>query len=84
LIYLKHDHILEHINNQYGVSKMAAKLRKTCSFRMLSTPEVKSDLFRLADKLGLSGADYIAALIAADVEGRVRWNSKSKTTRNAV
>lgn len=63
---------------------MAAKLKKTCSFRMLVTPTAKQHLFAQADKLELSGADYIAALIAADVEGRVRWDSKSETTRAAV
>lgn len=63
---------------------MAAKLKKTCSFRMLLTPTARQHLFAQADKLELSGADYIAALIAADVEGRVRWDSKSETTRAAV
>ena len=63
---------------------MAAKLKKTCSFRMLVTPAIKSVMVSQADKLELSGADYIAALIAADVEGRVRWDSKSETTRAAV
>ena len=63
---------------------MAAKLKKTCSFRMLATPDVKNDLFNQADKLDMSAADYIAALIAADAAGRVRWDSKSETTRAAV
>ena len=63
---------------------MAAKLKKTCSFRMLVTPTIKRAMVEQADKLELSGADYIAALIAADAAGRVRWNSKSETTRVAV
>jgi hypothetical protein len=64
--------------------EMAAKLKKTCSFRMLVTPTTKQRLFTQADKLELSGADYIAALIAADVAGRVRWDSKSETTHAAA
>ena len=63
---------------------MAAKLKKTSSFRMLATPTTKQNLFAQADKLELSGADYIAALIAADVEGRVRWDSKSEATHAAA
>ena len=63
---------------------MAAKLKKTCSFRMLATPEVKHDLFNQADKVNMSAADYIAALIGADVAGRVRWDSINKNTRVAV
>ncbi len=63
---------------------MAAKLKKTCSFRMLVTPTIKHAIVERSDKLELSGADYIAALIAADVAGRVRWDSKSKTTHAAV
>ena len=63
---------------------MAAKLKKTCSFRMLVTPAIKSVMVAQADKLELSGADYIAALIAADAAGRVRWNAKSENTRAAV
>ena len=63
---------------------MAAKLKKTCSFRMLVTPTIKRVMVEQADKLELSGADYIAALIAADAAGCVRWDSKSETTRAAV
>ena len=63
---------------------MAAKLKKTCSFRMLVTPTIKRAMVAQADKFGLSGADYIAALIAADAAGRVRWDSKSETTRASV
>ena len=63
---------------------MAAKLKKTCSFRMLVTPTIKRVMVEQADKLELSGADYIAALIAADAAGRVRWDSKSETTRASV
>ena len=63
---------------------MAAKLKKTCSFRMLVTPTAKQHLFARADKLELSGADYIAALIAADVEGRVRWDSRDENPRVAT
>lgn len=63
---------------------MAAKLKKTCSFRMLVTPTAKQNLFAQADKLELSGADYIAALIAADVEGRVRWDSRNNNLRFAT
>lgn len=57
---------------------MAAKLKKTCSFRMLVTPTAKKNLFAQADRLELSGADYIAALIAADAAGRVRWDSRNE------
>ena len=63
---------------------MAAKLKKTCSFRMLVTPAIKSVMVSQADKLELSGADYIAALIAADAAGRVRWDSKSENPRVAT
>ena len=63
---------------------MAAKRKKTCSFRMLVTPAIRQHLFAQADKLELSGADYIAALIAADVAGRVRWDSKNEVTSTAV
>ena len=63
---------------------MAAKLKKTCSFRMLVTPTIKHAMVVQADKRMMSGADYIAALIAADAAGRVRWDSKSETTRVAV
>ena len=63
---------------------MAAKLKKTCSFRMLATPTTKQNLFARADKMELSGADYIAALIAADVAGRVRWDSRDENPRVAT
>lgn len=63
---------------------MAAKLKKTCSFRMLVTPLTKQRLFAQADKLELSGADYIAALIAADAAGRVRWDSRNENPRVAT
>ena len=63
---------------------MAAKLKKTCSFRMLVTPAIKSVMVAQADKLELSGADYIAALIAADAAGRVRWDSRNENTRRVA
>ena len=63
---------------------MAAKLKKTCSFRMLVTPAIKRVMVAQADKLELSGADYIAALIAADAAGRVRWDSRNENTRRVA
>ena len=60
---------------------MAAKRKKTSSFRMLATPDTKEMLIRQADKADMSAADYIAALIAADASGRVVWGLKNKKTR---
>lgn len=57
---------------------MANKRKKTSSFRMLVTPEVKYMLTKKADEADMSAANYIAALVVADAAGRVRWDSKSK------
>ncbi len=57
---------------------MANKRKKTSSFRMLVTPEVKYMLTKKADEVDMSAADYIAALVVADAAGRVKWVSENK------
>ena len=62
---------------------MPAPRNKTSSFRMLVTPAIKKALQGQAGKRGMSGADYVAALIEADAKGLVAWGT-TKNTRVAA